>query len=325
MHDTASEAILLTGLDGSNPLAFLAALGTLRCLTLAWPDRNVRMAWTQHAGAWRPRLAAHGLHDPNHLIDALWEVLMPGPNPAQRHQHLNLGKNLSVSPSLFRSHASQAAKAAHKNDRRWADFVASFGSEILKNPNEKTDRIHYTELCFISGSGNQNYLETIKKLLEQIKKEHLRQALFEPWLYRDETLSMRWDPAERREYAYQWNAPADEPAFTVWGANILAFEGTVFYPVIPTFRVQPTTTGFRRGNDESPRVIRFIWPIWNIFLSENVVRSLLAASELRSPTLAGSLLRQLRQRGIVAIFSAEKIKVGEGRNFKWNFASPEHA
>ena len=48
------EGLTLTGLDGSNPLAFLAALGVLRTLSLAWPGQEVNMYWAQCSGAWRP-------------------------------------------------------------------------------------------------------------------------------------------------------------------------------------------------------------------------------------------------------------------------------
>jgi len=39
--DRPQKSLILTGLDGANPLAYLAALGTLRGLTLAWPERLV--------------------------------------------------------------------------------------------------------------------------------------------------------------------------------------------------------------------------------------------------------------------------------------------
>jgi hypothetical protein len=51
-----SATLLLYGLDGSNPLAFLAALGTLRSLSLLWPEERVRLAWKIHEGAFRPML-----------------------------------------------------------------------------------------------------------------------------------------------------------------------------------------------------------------------------------------------------------------------------
>ncbi len=51
--DGPANQLLLAGLDGRNPLAFLAALGTLRSLTSTWPARQVRMSW-QSLGGWRP-------------------------------------------------------------------------------------------------------------------------------------------------------------------------------------------------------------------------------------------------------------------------------
>ena len=51
-----NEGLLLSGIDGANPLAFLAALGTLRGLTIAWPERDVKLWWDPR-DAWRPRLS----------------------------------------------------------------------------------------------------------------------------------------------------------------------------------------------------------------------------------------------------------------------------
>src|SRR5713101_2150420 len=45
--------IQLSGLDGGNLLAFLAALGTLRVLTHVEPEADVRMNWLE-SGSWRP-------------------------------------------------------------------------------------------------------------------------------------------------------------------------------------------------------------------------------------------------------------------------------
>ena len=38
-QEQPTGGLLMAGLDGANPLAFLAALGVLRGLTLTWPDR----------------------------------------------------------------------------------------------------------------------------------------------------------------------------------------------------------------------------------------------------------------------------------------------
>jgi CRISPR-associated endonuclease/helicase Cas3 len=43
----------LPGIDGSNPLGALAALGVLRSLTQAWPTRDVRLHWRILKGGWK--------------------------------------------------------------------------------------------------------------------------------------------------------------------------------------------------------------------------------------------------------------------------------
>ncbi len=68
---TDINGILLKGLDGSNPLAFLAALGTLRTLTLALPDETVKMSWEQHDGAWRPRIFSSKTYSEKSLVETV--------------------------------------------------------------------------------------------------------------------------------------------------------------------------------------------------------------------------------------------------------------
>ncbi len=59
MTEQKNGGLLLSGLDGANPPAFLAALGTLRGLTIAWPKRRVCLSWTLR-DTWRPSLQVDG-------------------------------------------------------------------------------------------------------------------------------------------------------------------------------------------------------------------------------------------------------------------------
>jgi len=152
----------------------------------------------------------------------------------------------------------------------------------------------------------------MQKLLVSTSREQVDAALFEPWQYRDERLSMRWDPADSREHAYQWTAPGDEITVTVWGANLLAAEGSSLFPTVPSPTGCPTT-GFRRQR----RDVKFIWPIWTPAIGVDVVRSLVATSELADED---EDFGHLYRRGVVTVFCASKIKIGEGANFKWSFA-----
>ncbi|HEY2932252.1 MAG TPA: hypothetical protein VGK99_10955 [Acidobacteriota bacterium] len=63
------DGVLFIGLDGGNPLAFLASLGTLRLLSLSLPEHRVVMCWQPHRGAWRPRMILEPEISSNELLD----------------------------------------------------------------------------------------------------------------------------------------------------------------------------------------------------------------------------------------------------------------
>ena len=104
----SDTGLLLGGLDGANPLAFLAALGTLRGLSIAWPQRVVRLSW-EARDTWRPLLhvdsAATGREEVLAGLAAFAD-LRPG------HGALDIGDDLTVAPDVFRQAAYEAATAA---------------------------------------------------------------------------------------------------------------------------------------------------------------------------------------------------------------------
>jgi hypothetical protein len=241
----------LTGLDASNPLAFLAAIGTLRLLHSQ--DPAVRMHW-KFDGAWRPILTGLTFDDEDSLCRRL--LNMPA-MPADLLRE-SLGKNLTVSPGVFEAFIKQARGLS-------AEFGAAFGSEVCIDT--KKDRIEYTELCFITGSGHQDFIETARSLLARTTADHLREALFGPWRRADPGLSFRWDPSDAAEYALQWDNPGPQGVTSVWGANRLAIEAMPLFPVMPTVNGL-MTTGFQ---DDA-----FTWPVWDVPIGCDTVRSLLS-------------------------------------------------
>ena len=95
---TAGAGLLLGGLDGANPLGFVAALGALRGLTIAWPERAVRLSWDPGDG-WRPRVHVDAAAPtPGDLLDGLGEFarLRPG------HEALCIARDLTIRSGDFR-------------------------------------------------------------------------------------------------------------------------------------------------------------------------------------------------------------------------------
>jgi hypothetical protein len=305
-----TEPLLLVGLDGANPLAFLAALGTLRSLALAWPDRRVRMSWGRHPrdGPWRPAVHVDPPATPVDIVAALDAQL----KRMRDHQAWSLGPDLSLSPETYRKdYALPAAQVARDSeDRTWADFVAAFGCEATV-----TDQglIQDTALRTMSGAGHQHFLGFMHRIVGCTGPEHLEKALFRPWLYDDpvENLTLRWDPMDDVRRALRWRDPSGDPRRKrrggMLGANRLAIEGLPLLPSIPVSGGELRTTGFSgRGGKTS-----WTWPIWSGPLSPGVIRSLLALKAIqRSPESPA-----LRSMGIVEIYRSRRITRDKFRCF----------
>jgi hypothetical protein len=298
------SSVVFRGIEGSNPLGFLTALGALRLSNLVWRDHGVRLQWIRDGG-WRPQLSGLPMEDDTEFCRVLHEQAPWVPLDA----FTVLGNNLTVTPNLFGEVARRVAAEATGKDRRAADFAAAFGSEVIKDRDK--DRIEYTDLCFITGSGHQHFLGTARGLAESAGPEHIGEALFGPWRYADKGLSMRWDPDDAKEYALRWRDPSIGGASSVWGANRLAFEALPLFPTVPKGK-RLRTTGFHRHD----RLHEFTWPLWTQSATMDTVRSLLSLRELEE---AAPDRVQLQSMGVDEVFRVQRVRIGQGANFKVSF------
>ena len=301
MPDREDKGLLLSGLDGSNPLGFLAAIGTLCACVQADSSNSWRLRWTVQEGAWAPVLVGSEAYSEHDLARRLADSLHSNSTP-----EFDFAQDLNITPSMFRELVRQAQCQAKAQNRRFADFMAAYGCESLKTEDKKG--IQDTALRTMSGQGHQHFLGTMKKLTEETRAEHLHQALFGRWKYPDEKLGMRWDPQEDRRYALRWGKPSGSPTKTMRGANRLAIEALSLLPSVPS-QGRLRTTGFFMEEKNSPF---FTWPIWEDALRADVVRSLLALSELQRPTPNRD---HLRGTGIVEVYRSQRISVDRYRNF----------
>lgn len=370
----------LTALDGANPLAFLAALGTLAILSEN--DPHLKLGW--HARArWTPFLvspeplaetgilqrlgerlrgqavdakaerkreasqkrfdaAKKRLKDVNDDLKALKlkgnqlkaerermvepvrqrfekrrNILLARLKSAVPSPELALGQRPDCTIQEFRQHALALRADATLSKRTTVDLLASFGAEIAGKENE---RIQPTPFCFITGSGHQWFLDTARQLMAEATDDKLREALFLPWGYTDEKLSMRWDPLDDRRYALMNRDPtaADNKSTTVWMANLLGYFALALFPCAALAR-GPAAACWSTDND-SPS---FRWPLWEHPLRSEAIRSLLTHRALAAPSHEGGrddLRAELRNRGVAAVFSARRIQVGNPPLHKINFS-----
>jgi hypothetical protein len=295
----------LSGLNGGNPLAFLAALGTLRSMSLAWPYSRVLMRWEVSDGAWRPYIKTSETIEQESLIPALHEQLQRMVD----HPAFAFGKDLAMDAAEFRDVAIRAQDQAKYGDSYFADFVAAFACEaVVVGKGAKPNQIQDTALRTMSGAGHQHFIAFMAQLAKETTEEHLRETLFSMWTYSDPKPSMRWDPVDDRRHALRWKEPTRDEIQTVRGANRLAIEALPLLPVMPVGKYLETT-GFSQRRGEG---VQWTWPIWERPLGVDTVRSLLA---LRALQQLQPPRGQLRTVGVVEIYRSQRITQDKRRNF----------
>jgi len=305
---TNRHEIALMGIDGSNPLGFLAAIGCLRTITSAWSDRQIAVSWRISRGAWRPVLHGIGAEESDSFLEVLNRTL----KSMQDHPALNFSSDLVVNTETWRALAQQAQAAASPQDRTYADFIAAFACEsIPRTERGMEEMVQDTALRTMSGTGHQHFLGFMDELVKSTELSHLQAALLHDWHYTDPGPSLRWDPNDDRRYALRWGNPSNSsksPIRTVRGANRLAIEALPLLPTAPSGK-KLATTGFTQRPGDG---VYWSWPIWVVPLQLDPVRSLLALRDLQ---VTNPDRRCAAARGIAEIFRSQRITVGKYRNF----------
>ena len=300
-------AIVLAGLDGSNPLGFLAALGVLAA---ADATTSARLAWNND-GRWRPVLSSS--LDRGSLLDALTADLRTWDgDPAVGLAYTKVTKDvarkpgseakttrdLKPTPARFGGylaeliHRVQDTRDARplaaflRSARRSLDYASAFGTEIATDNagNVKPTALHFT-------AGQQEFLKSVLELIEHVNRGDLEEALFGPWQYTRELPVLSWDATASRDYALRANDPSKSKKTGVPGADWLAFRGLGFLPVAPVGSEIQTAGcygGWKTG--------AFYWPLWSSALSVSAVRSILTIDDLE-----GLGAHDRRARGIDAV------------------------
>lgn len=260
--------VLLCGLDGTNPLGFLAALGAFRLLAGANP--TLKMLWRPSDGTWRPVLRGSEFR-----VEQLGDKLF-GSLAALDKSVWSLDKKLPFAGEHLRSEAALAVNAASSGAREKVDGIAAIGVECYRD-----DKGNFEETAFRlirSGDNQQNGLLAYAiRTMDLCRATQIQTALSDIWRYQDEKTSFRWDPNEDRGYALQWGNPSDDGSLTERGANCLALMALAMFPTIPAHG-EAATVGFGL---RQPKQLSFTWPIWTIPVSIDTIKSLLSLQQLQ--------------------------------------------
>ncbi len=295
--------LLLPGIDGANPLAFLAALGTLRVLDHALSGRHIRLSWQQHAGAWRPVVHVDGSLDEDELLNTLGQALATQfeDHPSVIATRLRPKGSAPLDAAGLRLLFLATAAGASSGQSASVEWLSCLVSDCGE---DKTSQLQIVRRDY--------FLENLRSIVERTGREHLHRTLFRPWDYADslDNQSLHWDPSEDRRYAYQWYQPSGDPTRRfggMLGANRLAMEALPLHPIIAADTIL-ATVGFTGTNRDNTR---WTWPLWNVPVSLDVVGSLLRHTGLQP---AGPQLANLGPVGVVAACRSRRILVEKTPN-----------
>ncbi len=275
--------LVLTGLDGANPLGFLAALGVLEVLHDR--EQEARLFW-RDAGGWRPVLVSvdGSLDD---LVQWIDEDRQACTSEAALDLEYDGKRDLKPEPSEYRKYLERLVAACGPRERRGVDWACSFASDVIKdnNGNTKPTALHFT-------AGQQQFLKMVLELAEGVTPDDVREALVGPWQYARPLPVMGWDATASRDYALRASNPSTDKKLGVPGADWLALRGLAFLPAFPVRR-RIVTTGCIGGWKSG----RFRWGLWTVPLPRPVVRTVVQQD------LASMSLPERSARGIGAVFS----------------------
>jgi hypothetical protein len=290
--------LVLSGLDGKNPLAFLAALGTLNVIADCPKGRNeAKLAW-RLAGTYRPVLVDGP--DREALLDLLMrdrESFADEPALKLRYRKGDNGTeahDLKPPPADFVRYLRELVAGEAKRSLAFAAAFATDGG-VDNNGNTKPTALHFT-------AGQQEFLSMVDELRKGVTGEDLDEALFGPWRYTRGLPVLQWDNSQSRDYALRASDPSKDKKCGVPGADWLAFRGL---PFVRVAAVGPrvVTTGCRGGWKSG----YFRWPMWTAPLTRAVTSSMLT-----SPELFDADPRTLRPRGIPIVFESAIGRTDQG-------------
>ena len=293
--------ILFPALRATNPIAFLAALGTLRILDGIRPEWQPHIGWIKK-GDWIPVLPITG----DNSLEQVSAALATKVRNRATAPEFNWADVIAVVPERFHAEAEAAFQSATIYQRETVDFFSAFAAE---GATSNSGDMKPTELCMTSGQ--MKFLKEIRAIttgMASVPKleERFQAVLTGPWHYADAQHSLGWDPTNEPVHALgAYDPSGDGKQTSVRELVYLAAESLSLFPVFARSGRLRTTCFHLDDNRQS----WFHWPIWEAELSLRSVRALIQLSELAHPAEKESALQI---RGIRAVYRARRHEFGKG-------------
>lgn len=287
----------LPGVDGSNPLGFLAALGLLRVVPrakLGFSGDGSFRAFLDEFDKSKSDLAAlvaadaRSSEDPN----APWRFTYT--KAATKKQGPQEVADLKPPPDVFKQFLATCIKSWLMGNEEAAAYAASYGTDVAVDGkgNTKPTAFHFT-------AAQQTFLGAVEIIRASVNEKWVMTSLFAGHGEQPGS-NLRWDPGAERNWALMASNPSGDGTRVDAPLEWLAFRGL---PLLPSFPhgMRIITTGVSgRGDD-----MTFTWPVWSIPASLQTIRSTLQLDW-------SGAARERSARGVFAICSSGIRRTSQG-------------
>jgi hypothetical protein len=290
------SCIQLVGLDGSNPLGFLAALGLLHVVAGAklgfFEDGSfqafIDVEWSESEVA--TLIAADAEAAANK--SAPWRFTYT--KAATKKQSPQEVADLKPPPDEFKTFLATCTAAWLRGDEQAARYAAAYATDIAVDSkgNTKPTAFHFT-------AAQQTFLGAVEGIRASVTEEWVKTSLFKGHGERPGS-NLRWDPRAERNWALMATNPSGDGTRVDAPLEWLAFRGLPLLPSFPRGSRIVTTGVVGRGDE-----MTFTWPLWSIAASLQTTRSALQVDWTAST-------RERVARGIFAICSSTIRRTSQG-------------
>jgi len=316
------QYIQLAGLDGSNPLAFLAALGLLRSAARIRPCS--KLCWS--TGSFYAVLHGWEPEERDALADAAVSAITTACSILSETNYPSVIPSVRVKPC--RDFCRAAIVSGDPMHLGLASSLSCEGARYLWEPNARQkkqgvqpeERARGSRLCNADNPGGKRLIGMFRQFPRILattiagESRNLKSfvtAVFDSWEYHSsgdyagavKFPAFRWDPAENRPAAHEAANPDGDNLPSIPGANALAVLGLTF------FVTAPTPEAITACVDREDRRDRFTWPLWEMPLGCDAISSLLVNSSLWIDPLRRTKI------GVASVFRCMRQTTDNGSHF----------
>lgn len=295
------------GLEGTEPLGFLAALGILELL--GRDDQRIKLSWDPDQ-----LTASFSTPDDLDILDLLkiareqdirdlkasgWlneiaEEETKAQKAGAKDRKLHKKRlDFKQAPAEFR-----AIMRRYATHRLTSDLLAACATGIIPDGGGQQSKPTALHFC----AGQVIFMKCALNNIRKVTDDDLKSTIDGPWSYSTKGKDLRWESGAARERALLSFDPSKTKNEICTGANWLAFHALPFFPCVARSG-QVVTTGFHGGGKQES----FIWPLWSKPASRDEARVLIG---LRGLDVISATERDARN--IHLILRSEVVRSDQG-------------